>query len=65
MDRSFNNISLRSVRSGSHLFMITGLDGDPKILKMAKTKIIRAGLDIELDEGLSFELRILTALTTE
>lgn len=35
---------------------VTGLDGDPKILKMAKTKIIRAGLDIKLDLGMSFEL---------
>lgn len=35
---------------------VIGLDGDPEILKMAKTKINRAGLDIELDEGLSFEL---------
>jgi ubiquinone/menaquinone biosynthesis C-methylase UbiE len=33
---------------------VTGLDGDPKILKMAKTKIIRAGLDIKLDLGMSF-----------
>jgi ubiquinone/menaquinone biosynthesis C-methylase UbiE len=35
---------------------VTGLDGDPEILKMAKTKIIRAGLDIKLDLGMSFEL---------
>ena len=35
---------------------VTGLDGDPEILKMAKTKIIRAGIDIKLDLGMSFEL---------
>lgn len=35
---------------------VTGLDGDPEILKMARTKIIRAGLDIKLDLGMSFEL---------
>lgn len=35
---------------------VTGLDGDPEILKMAKEKIIRAGLDIKLDLGMSFEL---------
>ena len=35
---------------------VTGLDGDPEILKMAKKKIINAGLDIKLDQGMSFEL---------
>ncbi|MCZ7396538.1 MAG: methyltransferase domain-containing protein [Candidatus Methanoperedens sp.] len=35
---------------------VRGLDGDPKILEMAKTKIIREGLDIKLDLGMSFEL---------
>ncbi len=35
---------------------VTGLDGDPEILKMAKTKIINAGLDIKLDPGMAFEL---------
>lgn len=35
---------------------VKGLDGDPEILKIAKKKIIRAGLDIKLDLGMSFEL---------
>ena len=35
---------------------VIGLDGDPEILKIANTKIIRAGLDIKLDQGMSFEL---------
>ena len=35
---------------------VRGLDGDPQILKMAKTKIIREGIDIKLDLGMSFEL---------
>ncbi len=35
---------------------VVGLDGDPKILELAKEKIAREGLDIALDEGMSFEL---------
>ena len=35
---------------------VTGLDGDPKILEIAKTKVAKAGLDISLDRGMSFEL---------
>lgn len=35
---------------------VTGLDGDPKILEIAGTKVARAGLDISLDRGMSFEL---------
>jgi len=35
---------------------VTGLDGDPEILKIAKTKIIHAGFDIKLDLGMSFKL---------
>jgi ubiquinone/menaquinone biosynthesis C-methylase UbiE len=35
---------------------VTGLDGDPKILGIAGAKIAKAGLDISLDTGMSFEL---------
>ena len=35
---------------------VTGLDGDPEILKMARKKVINAGIDIKLDLGMSFEL---------
>jgi len=35
---------------------VIGLDGDPKILEIAAGKIARAGLDITLDCGMSFDL---------
>jgi ubiquinone/menaquinone biosynthesis C-methylase UbiE len=35
---------------------VTGLDGDPKILGIARAKVEKAGLDIALDTGMSFEL---------
>ena len=35
---------------------IVGLDGDPKVLKIAKSKINQENLDIHIDEGMSFEL---------
>jgi len=35
---------------------VTGLDGDPKILEIAREKVKKAGLDIALDSGMSFEL---------
>ena len=35
---------------------IIGLDGDPKILKIARSKIKQENLDIHIDEGMSFEL---------
>ncbi len=35
---------------------VVGLDGDPKILELAREKIAREGLDIALDKGMSFEL---------
>lgn len=35
---------------------VTGLDGDPEILQMARKKVTKASLDIKLDLGLSFEL---------
>jgi ubiquinone/menaquinone biosynthesis C-methylase UbiE len=35
---------------------VTGLDGDPEILQIARKKVTKAGLDIKLDPGMSFEL---------
>ncbi|CAG0987063.1 MAG: methyltransferase domain-containing protein [Candidatus Methanoperedens sp.] len=35
---------------------VTGLDGDPKILGIARAKVAKEGLDIFLDTGMSFEL---------
>lgn len=35
---------------------VTGLDGDPNILEIARTKIKSEGVDITLDVGMSFEL---------
>ncbi|KAB2948483.1 MAG: methyltransferase [Candidatus Methanoperedens nitroreducens] len=35
---------------------VTGLDGDPEILKIARKKVINEGIDIKLDQGMSFEL---------
>jgi 2-polyprenyl-3-methyl-5-hydroxy-6-metoxy-1,4-benzoquinol methylase len=35
---------------------VVGLDADPEILERARTKADRAGVEIELDEGLSTEL---------
>ena len=36
--------------------VVTGLDGDPEILQIARKKVTKAGLDIKLDQGMSFEL---------
>jgi len=35
---------------------VVGLDGDPKILEIARSKVTKAGLDISLDYGMAFEL---------
>lgn len=35
---------------------VVGIDGDPKILAIARKKVQTAGLDLTLDEGLSFDL---------
>lgn len=35
---------------------VTGLDGDPEILKIARKKVTEAGININLDLGMSFEL---------
>ncbi len=36
--------------------LVTGIDGDPDILEIARVKSRKAGVDIALDHGLSFEL---------
>jgi ubiquinone/menaquinone biosynthesis C-methylase UbiE len=49
---------------------VTGLDGDEKILAVAHKKVARSGLDIQLDEGMAYDLpypdsqydRVLTSL---
>lgn len=35
---------------------VTGLDGDPKALEIAREKVARSGLTIPLDEGMAFDL---------
>lgn len=35
---------------------VTGLDGDPKALNIARKKIAQSGLSITLDEGMAFDL---------
>jgi ubiquinone/menaquinone biosynthesis C-methylase UbiE len=35
---------------------VTGLDGDPKALEIARDKVARSGLSIGLDKGMSFDL---------
>lgn len=35
---------------------VIGLDADPKVLEIARSKAARAGLDITLDHGMAFEL---------
>jgi ubiquinone/menaquinone biosynthesis C-methylase UbiE len=35
---------------------VFGLDGDPRILKVARKKMERAGLEVTLDEGMSYSL---------
>jgi ubiquinone/menaquinone biosynthesis C-methylase UbiE len=35
---------------------VVGLDGDPRILAIARAKALRIGLDVHFEEGMSFEL---------
>lgn len=35
---------------------VWGLDGDPRILKIARKKVEKAGIEITLNEGMSYEL---------
>lgn len=44
------------VKRGQPASDVTGLDGDPKILNIARAKVARAGLDVRLDSGMSFDL---------
>jgi cyclopropane fatty-acyl-phospholipid synthase-like methyltransferase len=36
---------------------VVGVDGDPKILRIARKKSAQAGLEITVDEGMSFDLQ--------
>ena len=36
--------------------IVIGLDGDPKILEIARSKVSESGFDIALDTGMAFEL---------
>jgi ubiquinone/menaquinone biosynthesis C-methylase UbiE len=36
--------------------MVTGLDGDPKVLEIARSKAVRAGLNLKLDQGMAYQL---------
>ncbi len=35
---------------------VVGLDGDPAILERGRAKVAEAGLDVQLDQGMSFDL---------
>jgi ubiquinone/menaquinone biosynthesis C-methylase UbiE len=35
---------------------VVGLDGDEKVLKIARAKVAKAGMDISLDHGMAFDL---------
>ncbi|TAJ29368.1 MAG: methyltransferase domain-containing protein, partial [Nitrospirae bacterium] len=49
---------------------VVGLDGDPKVLALARAKVAKAGVTVTLDQGMAFELpypnhmfdRVLTSL---
>lgn len=44
------------VKSAHPTAQVVGLDGDPKILEIARAKATKVGLDITLDYGMAFEL---------
>ncbi len=44
------------IKKAYHGTKVTGLDGDPKILSIARVKVAQEGLDISLDTGMSFAL---------
>ncbi len=46
-------IEVKRKHSGAE---VVGLDADPEILERARTKVARAGLDMQLDRGFSTEL---------
>lgn len=35
---------------------VVGLDGDPKILTIAEAKVVQAGVDLTLDQGLAYDM---------
>lgn len=44
---------------------VIGLDGDPRVLALAKTKLVDAGVTIPLDQGLAFALPYQNRVRTE
>jgi len=46
-------IGIKTRQPGS---MVSGLDGDPAIIRLAKIKAASAGLELRFDEGLSYDL---------
>lgn len=46
-------VMLKKERPGAR---VTGLDGDPKILAIARTKAEQAGVNIQFDHGMAFSL---------
>lgn len=47
------SLLIKKMHPGSE---VIGLDGDPRILAIARAKAARAGVEIKLDQGMSFEL---------
>lgn len=45
-----------AIKQSQPLATVIGLDGDPVILRQARVKAERASVDVQLDEGLSYEL---------
>jgi ubiquinone/menaquinone biosynthesis C-methylase UbiE len=46
-------ILVKRIHPGSE---VVGLDGDPKVLRIAQSKAAKAGVDITLDHGMAFQL---------
>ncbi len=44
------------VKSARSQAAVVGIDGDAKILEIAKTKAKESGVEIQFDEGMSFDL---------
>jgi ubiquinone/menaquinone biosynthesis C-methylase UbiE len=44
------------VKRGEPLAEVVGLDGDPAILERGRAKVADEGLDVHLDQGMSFDL---------
>lgn len=57
LDLACGTATLTLLAKSAHLHAdVVGVDGDPKILAIARNKVAKANLDIALDEGMSFEL---------